>query len=70
MVPSLVTLALALGPLWFYSKTTDEIIHLSLILNSLFFLSLSFLWFPWPLQMVILVVILGLAMGFTRAYSS
>ncbi len=62
MIPSLFTLGLALGPLWWvYPRTRDDVIHLSLWVNCLFFLSLSLLTAPWPLQVIVLLGVLGIA---------
>jgi len=61
MIPPLFTLGLALGPLWFYSRTRDQVIHLSLALHCLFFLSLSLLTAPWPLRITLLLALLGLS---------
>lgn len=61
MIPCLFSLGLALGPLWLYPRIRDQVIHLSLVLHCLFFLTLSLVTAPWPLQMIILLALLGLS---------
>lgn len=61
MIAPLFTLGLALCPLWIGCRTTDDVIHVALLLNCLFFLCLSLFTSPWPLQVLILVGMLGLS---------
>lgn len=60
IVPSLLSLGFGLGALWLYGKTSDDVLHLSLIVHSLFFMTVSFWVAPWPIQLAVLISILCL----------
>jgi hypothetical protein len=58
LVPSLITLAIAAVSLYLSLKVTDEILQLTIVIVALFCLFLSFVFVPWPVELLMVISLL------------
>ncbi len=54
---SLISLAIAFVAVYLSLKVTDEILQLSIALTALFFLFLSLVFLPWPVELLMVVAL-------------
>lgn len=58
LAPSLMTLVFAIVALYLSLKVTDEILQLTIAFTALFCVFLSFVFVPWPVELLMIVVLL------------